>query len=80
MPLLIAEKEGSAGVPILPVLYMNLCTMLLSLKHTEEAEEIFDKAYKLVLKFPENSPVWAAISWADESFGTQKTCDARNAG
>ncbi len=54
---LIAEKEGSAGVPILPVLYMNLCTMLLSLKHTEEAEEIFDKAYKLVLKFPENSPV-----------------------
>ncbi len=54
---LIAEKQGSAGAPILPVLYMNLCTMLLSLKRTEEAKEIFDKAYSLVLKFPENSPV-----------------------
>lgn len=54
---LIREKEGAPGTSILPILHMNLCTMLLSLGRTEEAEESFQSAYELVVKFPENTPI-----------------------
>lgn len=40
-----------------PVVYMNLCTMLLALGKAQEAQEIFTEAYTLILSTPENTPL-----------------------
>lgn len=60
---LIQEKEGTPGASILPILYMNLCTMLLSQSRLEEAETSFHRAYELVIKFPEDTPVGRQYRW-----------------